>query len=34
MATLSINGPQKAAILLYTLGEELAAEILKKIGRI
>lgn len=27
----SISGPQKAAILLYTLGEELAAEIVKKL---
>ncbi|MGQ9695387.1 MAG: flagellar motor switch protein FliG [Thermodesulfobacteriota bacterium] len=27
----SITGPQKAAILLYTLGEELAAEIVKKL---
>lgn len=31
MGTPSINGPQKAAILLYTLGEELAAEIVKKL---
>lgn len=31
MGASSINGPQKAAILLYTLGEELAAEIVKKL---
>jgi|YelNatPaOPRAMG01_1025707.scaffolds.fasta_scaffold19501_6 flagellar motor switch protein FliG len=31
MATQTITGPQKAAILLYSLGEELATEIVKKL---